>query len=157
MLESGELYIYGLEKSDQHSSFRCRTRHRLSSVDQMSSNAASVTVAGCLQFLSLSLSLSIFLFLHLQRLNGWFHFLKTSLEPIFQYWIAAVCIYVLFLPPTPPPPPLPPPSNWIIFDVCCLGFDDSSAELVSIGLCGVEIVAICTIESIDRFHSFINN
>ena len=59
MLESGELYIYGLEKSDQHSSFRCRTRHRLSSVDQMSSNAASVTVAGCLPFLSLSLSLHL--------------------------------------------------------------------------------------------------
>lgn len=44
---SGDLYIYGVEKSDGRMAYRCRTKHRFDSglKHQLSANAASVAVA----------------------------------------------------------------------------------------------------------------
>ena len=46
---SGDLYVYGVEKSDARVAYRCRTQHRFGYTSaqrhQLSANAASVTVA----------------------------------------------------------------------------------------------------------------
>ena len=46
---SGDLYLYNVEKSDSRAAYRCRTQHRLHGSgfhQQLSSNAASITVTG---------------------------------------------------------------------------------------------------------------
>lgn len=44
---SGDLYIYGVDKSDTRAAYRCRTQHRLPGIhQQLSSNAVSISVSG---------------------------------------------------------------------------------------------------------------
>jgi len=43
---TGDLYIYGVEKSDGRAAYRCRTRIATSATAVTSSNAASVIVTG---------------------------------------------------------------------------------------------------------------
>jgi hypothetical protein len=46
---SGDLYLYGVDKSDIRAAYRCRTQHRLHAAgfqQQLSFNTASVTVSG---------------------------------------------------------------------------------------------------------------
>ena len=59
---SGDLYIYGVDKSDTRTGYRCRTRHRFhanaaAAHQQLSSNAASITVSGSQSYLSIRIRL----------------------------------------------------------------------------------------------------
>ena len=51
MLDTGELYMSGVDKSDQYNHFRCRTQHRFQAVHQISSNSVSVSVTGEQRFI----------------------------------------------------------------------------------------------------------
>ena len=55
---SGDLYLYGVDKNDIRSAYRCRTQHRLHAKGyqhQLSSNSASIAVSGEIHFFFLFL------------------------------------------------------------------------------------------------------
>lgn len=46
---SGDLYLYGVDKSDIRAAYRCRTQHRLHAAgfhQQLSANTATIAVSG---------------------------------------------------------------------------------------------------------------
>ncbi len=58
---SGDLYLYGVDKNDIRSAYRCRTQHRLHAKGyqhQLSSNSASIAVSGEIHFFFVKFQIS---------------------------------------------------------------------------------------------------
>jgi hypothetical protein len=79
---SGDLYLYGVDKSDIRAAYRCRTQHRLHAAgfhQQLSSNAATVAVSGDIHITFISFFSNFPPFFNVNILN------LSNFPPIFKY------------------------------------------------------------------------